>query len=120
MGPAVLITLGVLFLLSQVGSSYWLNFDRTWPALLIVIGLVSFLKHSASAAGHVPREYRGAPAPPAWAARPVQPGHGGNECAGGDALPHPTRRKPVGCAVPAGSGRHGGTPWLAPIRRNLL
>ena len=31
MGPAVLITLGVLFLLAQVSSTYWLNFDRTWP-----------------------------------------------------------------------------------------
>ena len=49
MGPAVLITLGVLFLLAQVTSNYWLNFDRTWPALLIVIGLVSFLRHSAPA-----------------------------------------------------------------------
>jgi Domain of unknown function (DUF5668) len=57
MGPAVLITLGVLFLLAQVSSTYWLNFDRTWPALLIVIGLVSFLRHSAPMNGHVPREY---------------------------------------------------------------
>jgi hypothetical protein len=57
MGPAVLITLGVLFLLAQVTSSYWLNFDRTWPALLIVIGLVLFLRHSAPTNGHVPREY---------------------------------------------------------------
>jgi Domain of unknown function (DUF5668) len=57
MGPAVLITLGVLFLLAQVSSTYWLSFDRTWPALLIVIGLVSFLRHSAPINGHVPREY---------------------------------------------------------------
>ena len=63
MGPAVLITLGVLFLLAQVTSNYWLNFDRTWPALLIVIGLVSFLRHSAPIDGHVPREYGVAPQP---------------------------------------------------------
>ena len=62
MGPAVLITLGVLFLLAQVTSNYWLNFDRTWPALLIVIGLVSFLRHSAPVNGHVPREYAVPPA----------------------------------------------------------
>ena len=62
MGPAVLITLGVLFLLAQVSSTYWLNFDRTWPALLIVIGLVSFLRHSAPVNGHVPREYAVPPA----------------------------------------------------------
>ena len=64
MGPAVLITLGVLFLLDQVGRIYWLHFDNTWPALLIVIGLVMFLQHNASAAGHVPREYGAGP--PAW------------------------------------------------------
>jgi hypothetical protein len=62
MGPAVLITLGVLFLLAQVSSTYWLSFDRTWPALLIVIGLVSFLRHSAPIDGHVPREYAVPPA----------------------------------------------------------
>jgi len=39
-GPAVLITIGVLFLLDQMTHAYWLNFGRTWPALLIVIGLV--------------------------------------------------------------------------------
>jgi len=61
MGPAVLITLGVLFLLAQVTSNYWLNFDRTWPALLIVIGLVSFLRHSAPMNGHVPREFGAIP-----------------------------------------------------------
>jgi hypothetical protein len=57
MGPAVLITLGVLFLLSQATNLYWLEFNHTWPALLIVIGLVLFLQHSSSAQGHVPREY---------------------------------------------------------------
>jgi len=72
MGPAVLITLGVLFLLSEVGRTYWLNFDRTWPALLIVIGLVSFLKHSAPTNGHVPREFVGVPpAPGVYAQTPV-------------------------------------------------
>lgn len=61
MGPAVLITLGVLFLLAQVSSTYWLEFDRTWPALLIVIGLMLFLRHSAPVNGHVPREYGAVP-----------------------------------------------------------
>lgn len=61
MGPAVLITLGVLFLLAQVSSTYWLDFDRTWPALLIVIGLMLFLRHSAPIDGHVPREYGAVP-----------------------------------------------------------
>jgi LiaF transmembrane domain len=64
MGPVFLITIGVLFLLSQMPTSEWLTFHRTWPALLIVMGLVLFLEHNASAAGHVPREYGAGP--PAW------------------------------------------------------
>jgi hypothetical protein len=57
MGPAVLITIGVLFLLDQMTHIYWMEFGRTWPALLIVIGLIMFLQHNAPATGHVPREY---------------------------------------------------------------
>ena len=109
---------------------YWLNFDRTWPALLIVIGLVSFLRHSAPIDGHVPREYvpylrrmsdtarrltgrfrygqapyAQAPIAPAASATvvtpaPIQPG--GN-------LPAPYQR---GGTIQ----RYGGAPWLAPIR----
>jgi hypothetical protein len=58
MGPAVLITLGILFLLDQMTHIYWMEFGRTWPALLIVIGLIMFLQHNAPATGHVPREYQ--------------------------------------------------------------
>ena len=72
MGPAVLITLGVLFLLDQVVHVHWLHFDNTWPALLIVIGLVMFLQHNASPAGHVPREYGVMQPPPPGA--PLYPG----------------------------------------------
>ena len=61
MGPAVLITLGVLFLLDQMVHIYWMEFGRTWPALLIVIGLIMFLQHNAPAAGHVPRGYMAVP-----------------------------------------------------------
>jgi hypothetical protein len=71
MGPAVLITLGVLFLLDQVVHVYWMEFGRTWPALLIVIGLVMFLQHNAPSVGHTPREYMGAP--PVQAVAPWQP-----------------------------------------------
>jgi len=77
MGPAVLITLGVLFLLDQVVHVYWMEFGRTWPALLIVIGLVMFLQHNAPATGHVPREYMGAPPMPVapWSQQQAQPWH---------------------------------------------
>ncbi|HTV65707.1 MAG TPA: DUF5668 domain-containing protein [Bryocella sp.] len=63
MGPAVLITVGVLFLLDQMGRAHWMDFGFTWPALLIVIGLVMLLQHSASMEGHIPREYG---PPPTW------------------------------------------------------
>lgn len=61
-GPAILITIGVLFLLDQLGHTHWMEFGTTWPALLIVIGLIVFLEHNASVTGHVPRGY--VPAPP--------------------------------------------------------
>ena len=72
MGPAILITLGVLFLLDQLTHVHWLDFGSTWPAFLIVIGLVMFLEHNASIAGHVPREY--GVGPPAWSSRAQQYG----------------------------------------------
>ena len=64
MGPVVLITIGVLFLLDQLGHLRWMDFGSTWPALLIVIGLIMFLQHNASAEGHVPRPWPGRPGQP--------------------------------------------------------
>jgi|HubBroStandDraft_6_1064221.scaffolds.fasta_scaffold245806_2 hypothetical protein len=74
MGPALLITIGVLFLLDQMGHAYWMKFGFTWPALLIVLGLIKLLEHSASTNGHVPREYN-APLPPT-PGQPIAPGTG--------------------------------------------
>ena len=104
MGPAVLITLGVLFLLAQVTSNYWLNFDRTWPALLIVIGLVSFLRHSAPLNGHVPREY--AAMPPAAGYRP--PAGAAPVATGPVVTPAPIQ--PGGSLPPASYGQTGSNP----------
>lgn len=73
MGPAVLITLGVLFLLAQATNVGWLDFGNTWPALLIVIGLILFLEHNASGAGHVPREYAAVQPPPVQPVPAVPP-----------------------------------------------
>ncbi len=40
-GPIVLITIGALFALHQAGAiSFW----RTWPLLIIVIGLVKLVE----------------------------------------------------------------------------
>jgi len=49
MGPAILVTLGVLFLLSSVSR---VSFEKTWPALLLVIGIVKLMQSNASSAGH--------------------------------------------------------------------
>lgn len=49
MGAAVLTTIGVISLLGTYGHGW----DRGWPILLIVIGLVMILQRSASSAGHV-------------------------------------------------------------------
>jgi len=50
MGPAILITLGVLFLLDSTSR---FEFHRTWPAILLVIGVVKLWQSNASSAGHV-------------------------------------------------------------------
>lgn len=41
MGPVVLITLGVMFLLAQFLPGWGIG--RTWPALLIVIGVLKLV-----------------------------------------------------------------------------
>jgi hypothetical protein len=48
-GPAVLITVGTLFLLQSLNV---VDFDRTWPAILLVIGIIKLLQSNASATGH--------------------------------------------------------------------
>jgi Domain of unknown function (DUF5668)/B-box zinc finger len=50
MGPAMLVTLGVLFLLDSVSR---VGFGRTWPAILLVIGVVKLMQGNASTAGHI-------------------------------------------------------------------
>jgi len=50
MGPTVLVTLGALFLFEQLDM---VSFHRTWPLLLVVIGVVKALQAHASAAGHL-------------------------------------------------------------------
>jgi hypothetical protein len=63
MGPAILVTLGVLFLLDSAGR---IGFDRTWPAILLVIGVVKLVQSNASSEGHISRISAGFPpsAPP--------------------------------------------------------
>lgn len=70
MGPAVLITLGILFLLSNM--SEW-GFERTWPILLVVIGAIKVVRYVMTDNGHVnPGPY---PPPPYGAPGGPNPGY---------------------------------------------
>jgi hypothetical protein len=52
MGPAVVITVGVLFLLHEMRGGYF-DFSNTYPFLLIVIGAVLLASSVAPMTGHV-------------------------------------------------------------------
>jgi hypothetical protein len=52
MAPAILVTMGVLFLIQEFGS-WQLSFDRTWPLIMIVIGGVILARRNASMDGHI-------------------------------------------------------------------
>lgn len=53
MGPAIVITIGVLFLLQQMMRSGYFEFSNTYPVVLIVIGIVSLTSALASDEGHL-------------------------------------------------------------------
>jgi hypothetical protein len=53
MAPAILVTVGVLFLLDNLLDGSF-EFGRTMPLILIVIGIVKVLQHTAPTEGHVP------------------------------------------------------------------
>lgn len=61
MGPSVLVTLGVLLLLSEWHILY---FHQSWPVLLIVIGAVRVLWYAAGTSGHVEPQNPPGPPPP--------------------------------------------------------
>jgi Domain of unknown function (DUF5668)/B-box zinc finger len=50
MGPAMVLTTGVLFLLQSMDIA---EIDRTWPAWILVVGVVKLVQSSASSVGHV-------------------------------------------------------------------
>jgi hypothetical protein len=77
MGPAMLLTIGFLFLLENLNVA---NFGRTWPLILLVIGGVKLLQGSASVEGHIPSARAGAyppveggPIPPVPPTPPIPP-----------------------------------------------
>jgi hypothetical protein len=66
MGPSILVTIGTLLLLENLNVA---GFDRTWPAILLVIGVVKLIQSNASMAGHIDRF----PVTPVVAAPPIPP-----------------------------------------------
>jgi len=50
MGPAMLVTIGLLFLLETTSV---VSFHKTWPAILLVIGVVKLMQSNASSDGHI-------------------------------------------------------------------
>jgi len=63
MAPAMLVTLGVLLLLDSLER---VRFGRTWPAILLVVGVVKLVQSNASSTGHI-----GPAAPPALGSSPA-------------------------------------------------
>jgi hypothetical protein len=80
MGPAVLITIGVLFLVQQSHWAY--RFGRTWPVILVVIGGIKLAEALASDAGHNSQQV-----PPPYP--PQGPGMGSQQGQGPGQIPPP-------------------------------
>ena len=80
MGPAILITIGVLFLLHEMRGNFF-DFGNTYPIILIVIGAVSLAAALAPMDGHVGGSYPpvappGMPGAPQNAPQNPLPGQG--------------------------------------------
>ena len=70
MGPAMVLTTGILFLLDSMNIA---ELHRTWPAWLLVVGVVKLLQSSASSAGHVGPLPPAPPSPPGAGVAPPPP-----------------------------------------------
>jgi hypothetical protein len=82
MGPAIIITIGVLFLLNETRGGVF-DFSNTYPVILMVIGAVSLAAALAPTDGHVsskavPPPTAPGPTPPQNPAPPAEfiPGQG--------------------------------------------
>jgi cell wall-active antibiotic response 4TMS protein YvqF len=52
LGPAVIVTVGVLFLLQQMRGGYF-DFGNTYPVILVVIGAILLASSLAPMTGHI-------------------------------------------------------------------
>jgi hypothetical protein len=78
MGPAVIVTIGVLFLLHEVRGDVF-DFSNTYPFILIVIGAILLASSMAPMEGHVDSTTAPPPAVPPARPGPAQsslPGQG--------------------------------------------
>lgn len=73
MGPAIVITLGVLFLLHEMVGGYF-DFGNTYPVILIVIGTISLASALASKEGHTPADSLPPAVPPVQGVPPAGSG----------------------------------------------
>lgn len=78
MGPIVLITVGVLFLVDQLFPYRGWGIGHTWPVILVVIGAVKILERffapAASTLVPPPASPGTAPGNPTWQASQQTPG----------------------------------------------
>jgi len=63
-GPAVIVTVGVLFLLQQARGGYF-DFGNTYPVILVVIGAILLASSLAPMEGHISSTAVPPGAPPA-------------------------------------------------------
>jgi Domain of unknown function (DUF5668)/B-box zinc finger len=54
MGPVMLLTIGVLFLLNNLHAA---RFGETWPVILLAVGVIKLMQGSASTEGHIPSAF---------------------------------------------------------------
>jgi hypothetical protein len=79
-GPAVIVTIGVLFLLQQARGGYF-DFGNTYPVILVVIGAILLASAVAPTEGHISSAAVPPPSPPATGStgaspQSTYPGHG--------------------------------------------
>ncbi len=65
LGGLLLVGLGFLFLLNNLGYFSWGTLGRWWPLVLIAIGLILVLRRPPSEPAAAPPSAPGEPAPPA-------------------------------------------------------
>jgi hypothetical protein len=81
MGPAVIITIGVLFLLNEMRGDLF-SFSNTLPFLLIVIGAVQLASAAAPMTGHVDSTTPPPPSESSPSRPPTTPGPAQNSLPG--------------------------------------